>query len=186
MGQPGVPRLNPTAGPVRRCPDDGTEIAARTGNTVAIGATSAEAGLLDPSPVAPVSAALAIPADRLACTTCGHRPLSLRDLHRYRQDLLEPWLYLDQDRPGEVVERHHCARCQPHDSASALACAVCGDGPLLAGELADQVRNERTPPNLARRAGWTSTAGARTHASAWSAAHTPELTRFCFLGDQPR
>jgi hypothetical protein len=117
MGQPGVPRLNPTAGPVRRCPDDGTEIAARTGNTVAIGATSAEAGLLDPSPVAPVSAALAIPADPLACTTCGHRPLSLRDLHRYRQDLLEPWLYLDQDRPDEVVERHITAPAANHTTA---------------------------------------------------------------------
>jgi hypothetical protein len=83
--------------------------------------------------------------------TCGHRPLSLRDLHRHRQDLLEPWLYLDPDTPGEVVERHHCARCQPHESVSALACAVCGDGPLLAGELADQMRNERTPPKPARR-----------------------------------
>jgi DNA invertase Pin-like site-specific DNA recombinase len=37
------------------------------GNTDAISAAPAQAALLDPSPVAPVSAAVAIPADRLAC-----------------------------------------------------------------------------------------------------------------------
>jgi DNA invertase Pin-like site-specific DNA recombinase len=122
--------------------------------------------LLEHPPVAaPAAGTALVPApapapvmrgDPCACTTCGHRPLSLRDLHRHRQDLLESWLYLD--RTGEVAQRHHCARCQPHDSVSMLACAVCGDGPLLAGELADQMRSGKpTPPRPVRR--WLSEQG---------------------------
>jgi hypothetical protein len=89
--------------------------------------------------------------DRLACPTCGHRPFSPRDLHQHRQDLREQWLYPDPDHHGQVLQRRHCAACQPHERVSALACASCGDGPLLAGGLAERVRDERIPPEPVRR-----------------------------------
>ncbi|MBB2505245.1 hypothetical protein [Amycolatopsis echigonensis] len=48
------------------------------------------------------------------------------------------WLYPDPHRPGAVIERHHCAACQPHEQVGVLECPRCGDGPMLAGALAHQ------------------------------------------------
>jgi hypothetical protein len=57
------------------------------------------------------------------------------------------WLYPDPQRPGAVIERHHCAACQPHEQVTVLECPRSGDGPMLAGELAGQTES---PPGLVR------------------------------------
>lgn len=73
------------------------------------------------------------------CPSCGTDPgRSARDRWQQWQDLAITWLYPDPQRPGAVSERHHCASCQPHEQVSVLECPRCGDGPMLAGELADQ------------------------------------------------
>lgn len=46
------------------------------------------------------------------------------------------WLYPDPRDPGRVLERRHCAGCQPHELVAGVECALCADGPMLAGELA--------------------------------------------------
>ena len=44
------------------------------------------------------------------------------------------WLHLDG---GRIIEAHHCATCQPHDHVVDVACADCGDGPLVTGQPPD-------------------------------------------------
>jgi hypothetical protein len=41
------------------------------------------------------------------------------------------WLHLDG---GRITEAHHCVTCQPHDHVVDVACADCGDGPLITGQ----------------------------------------------------
>lgn len=73
------------------------------------------------------------------CPSCGaDAGRSARDRWQQRQDLAITWLYPDPQQPDTVIERHHCAACQPHEHVTVLECPVCGDGPLLAGELAGQ------------------------------------------------
>ncbi|MDV7243387.1 MULTISPECIES: hypothetical protein [Rhodococcus] len=42
---------------------------------------------------------------------------------------------------GAVISWHHCRLCEPGQSAFDIACSVCGDGPILAGALAEQAKN---------------------------------------------
>jgi hypothetical protein len=42
-----------------------------------------------------------------------------------------------------VTKSRHCYRCQPHE-VYVVACLVCGDGPILAGELAAQALDSTT------------------------------------------
>ncbi|MFD4182024.1 hypothetical protein [Rhodococcus sp. NPDC058514] len=65
--------------------------------------------------------------------------------------------------PGEVVARNHCRSCQPGDPAVDIdiACAVCGDGPILAGEFADGIGSNDELPEPVRR--WLTIAGWRTN-----------------------
>src|SRR5437016_1552714 len=44
------------------------------------------------------------------------------------------------DHPGQLTEARHCGRCQPHN-VYIVACLMCGDGPILAGELAEAIRD---------------------------------------------
>lgn len=76
-------------------------------------------------------------AETLACPTCGHRPTGTGERRRQRLDLAITWLYPHPTRPNRLVERAHCARCQPHQRLATLDCARCGDGPLLVGELSE-------------------------------------------------
>ena len=39
------------------------------------------------------------------------------------------------DGGGRIVEAHHCAICQPRKHVVSVACADCGDGPLITGQL---------------------------------------------------
>jgi DNA invertase Pin-like site-specific DNA recombinase len=70
------------------------------------------------------------------CPTCGNEPRDAQTRWHQRQDLAITWLYPDPADPLRVVERVHCSVCQPHQRAATVVCELCGDGPLLAGDLA--------------------------------------------------
>ncbi|ELB85718.1 resolvase [Rhodococcus wratislaviensis IFP 2016] len=38
--------------------------------------------------------------------------------------------------PGTVITRSQCRHCQPRQPVADIACTLCGDGPILTGELA--------------------------------------------------
>jgi hypothetical protein len=84
-----------------------------------------------------------------ACPTCGNEPVSAGERWRQRQDLAITWLYPDPASELRVVERVHCSACQPHQRVATVVCELCGDGPLLAGDLAAAVTDDR-PPALVR------------------------------------
>lgn len=70
-----------------------------------------------------------------ACPSCGRQPTSGTEAANQREDLTVAWL--EQDAAGGPVgARRHCTRCQPAGPVAALVCIGCGDGPLLAGNLA--------------------------------------------------
>jgi len=81
---------------------------------------------------APASA----PRTSRACPGCGHEPSTREEATTQRADLAVTWLCADPHRPGQLLPRRHCRRCQPHGPVLDIACAVCGDGPILAGALA--------------------------------------------------
>ena len=66
--------------------------------------------------------------------SCGHQPASHAEIHDHRAEMAILWLHLDG---GRVAEAHHCATCQPHDHVIDVACADCGDGPLVTGQPPD-------------------------------------------------
>lgn len=68
------------------------------------------------------------------CPCCGYRASNRFERAILNQDLKHTWLYAAADGPG-VVERQHCGRCQPHVGIGMVSCAVCEDGPMLAGGL---------------------------------------------------
>ncbi|MGH3432099.1 MAG: recombinase family protein [Thermocrispum sp.] len=73
------------------------------------------------------------------CPSCGTDPgRSARARWQQRQDLAVSWLYPNPQQPDTVIERHHCAACQPHEHVTVLECPRCGDGPILADELVGQ------------------------------------------------
>jgi DNA invertase Pin-like site-specific DNA recombinase len=91
------------------------------------------------------------------CPTCGNEPVEVRARWQQRQDLAIVWLYADPDRPGAVTETHHCAECQPHQHFQTIVCPLCGDGPMVGGDLADLMPDENTPPETVR--GWLADRG---------------------------
>lgn len=91
------------------------------------------------------------------CPTCGNEPVEARARWQQRQDLAIVWLYADPDRPGAVIEKHHCMQCQPHQHFATIVCPLCGDGPMVAGDLADLMPDEKNPPELVR--GWLTEQG---------------------------
>ncbi len=86
-----------------------------------------------------------------ACPSCGHDPRTREEATTQRADLAVTWLGADPDRPGQVLTRRHCRRCQPHTSVADIACVVCGDGPILAGALAAAATGADTPPEPVQR-----------------------------------
>jgi DNA invertase Pin-like site-specific DNA recombinase len=81
------------------------------------------------------------------CPTCGNEPLDAQTRWHQRQDLAITWLYPDPADPLRVVERVHCSVCQPHQQAATVVCELCGDGPLLAGDLA-AAANDDLPSSM--------------------------------------
>ena len=91
----------------------------------------------------------------LACPACGHQPASRPEALRQREDLAIVWLR--QDSPSGPISQHrHCASCQPHIECGTVECAHCGDGPILTGALADQLRKHDPDQPTALRAWLTS------------------------------
>ena len=91
----------------------------------------------------------------LACPACGHQPASRPEALRQREDLAIVWLH--QDSPSGPISQHrHCASCQPHIECGTIECAHCGDGPILTGALAGQLRKHDPDQPTALRAWLTS------------------------------
>lgn len=76
------------------------------------------------------------PINSLACPNCGHEPTSRPEARQQREDLAVIWLHQPAARAA-ISEHAYCAHCQPHVPTEPLACARCGDGPLLTGALAN-------------------------------------------------
>ncbi|MDJ0362220.1 recombinase family protein [Rhodococcus sp. H29-C3] len=92
-----------------------------------------------------------------ACPGCGHEPTTRAEAAHQRVDLAVSWLYLDCQDPSKVVSRHHCRSCQPEEIVVDVACTVCGDGPILAGELATGTDIDDAQPDPVQR--WLADAG---------------------------
>ncbi|AWK76356.1 recombinase (plasmid) [Rhodococcus oxybenzonivorans] len=95
------------------------------------------------APVAQESAVVADPPVRPSrtCPSCGYEPTTRAEAAHQRADLAVTWLHADPHHPGRVLSRHHCRHCEPGQPAFDIACSVCGDGPILAGALAEQAKN---------------------------------------------
>ncbi|WP_370185856.1 recombinase family protein [Rhodococcus wratislaviensis] len=94
------------------------------------------------------------------CPTCGHEPTSRAEAAHQRADLAVIWLHPDPDHRGMLIGRQHCRHCEPGQPAFDIACSVCGDGPILAGRLAELAeKGDLTKPvqRWLTAAGWTVT-----------------------------
>jgi DNA invertase Pin-like site-specific DNA recombinase len=98
---------------------------------------------MDSAPAAQESAVVADPPVRTprTCPSCGYEPTTRAEAAHQRADLAVTWLHADPHHRGTVISRHHCRHCEPGQPAFAIACSVCGDGPILAGALAEQAKN---------------------------------------------
>jgi len=86
------------------------------------------------------------PRTSRACPSCGHEPITREEATTQRADLAVTWLSTDPHRPGQLLPRQHCRHCQPHHPVVDIACEVCGDGPILTGDLASETVDAGTPP----------------------------------------
>ena len=98
------------------------------------------------TPPAPPSTHTSANRPSRTCPNCGHEPTTREEATTQRADLAVTWLCADPNQPGQALTRRHCRRCQPHGPVVDLACAVCGDGPILAGDLATAAIDAGTPP----------------------------------------
>ncbi|BAH48278.1 recombinase family protein [Rhodococcus opacus] len=92
------------------------------------------------------------------CPTCGHEPTTRAEAAHQRADLAVTWLHPDPQHRGTLISRHHCRHCEPGQPAFDIACSICGDGPILAGALAEEARHcDLTKPveRWLTAAGWT-------------------------------
>ncbi|NLE82027.1 MAG: recombinase family protein [Rhodococcus sp.] len=105
-----------------------------------------------------------------ACPSCGHEPATRSEAAHQRADLAVTWLYRDPAVPGETIARHHCRSCQPEEPAVDVACTVCGDGPILAGELAAGTDINDALPHPVQR--WLTDAGWQTNPTLLCPDHT--------------
>jgi hypothetical protein len=94
--------------------------------------------------------------------TCGNELASVGERWRQRQDLAITWLYPypDHTSPPQLVERVHCAACQPHQQVATVVCEPCGEGPRCW-----QATSPRPSPMTTHRPwsgrGWPRTDGSR-------------------------
>jgi DNA invertase Pin-like site-specific DNA recombinase len=95
--------------------------------------------------------------DTLTCPSCGSVPDGANDRFQHRRDLAVLWFYADDTDPYGIRVQRHCPHCQPHDQLAVVECALCGQGPMLSGELAASMTGDALPELAARRltlAGW--------------------------------
>ncbi|UZF45681.1 recombinase family protein [Rhodococcus rhodochrous] len=115
--------------------------------------------------IAPITQEISVVVDppsptSRTCPTCGYEPTTRAEAAHQRADLAVTWLHADPDHRGTVTSRHHCRHCEPGQPAFDIACSICGDGPILAGPLADQATNGNLTEPVQRwlmAAGWTVT-----------------------------
>ncbi|MEU2004710.1 recombinase family protein [Rhodococcus sp. NPDC019627] len=95
------------------------------------------------TPVAAESAVVSAPPVRPSrtCPTCGYEPTTRAEAAHQRADLAVTWLHADPHHRARVISLHHCRHCEPGQPAFDIACSVCGDGPILAGALAEEAKN---------------------------------------------
>ena len=106
---------------------DGTILTDRSDDSHRCGRSSA---------VAAVPLPRSSPAPR-SCPGCGHRPGSVVERRVLAEELATTWLLFVGGRVGgTVVVRSFCRACVPGGPVAEVACAVCADGTLPAGELA--------------------------------------------------
>lgn len=82
------------------------------------------------------------------CPSCGYEPSTRAEAAHQRGDLAVIWLHPHADNPadpGAVIARSHCHQCEPGPPAFDVACTVCGDGPILAGDFAQTARSGTLP-----------------------------------------
>lgn len=96
------------------------------------------------------------------CPTCGNEPADASSLWSQRQDLTINWLEADPTRPGEIIDVRHCTKCQPNQNISSADCAMCDNGPILVGDLADELIELDQVPEPVRR--WLLDHGWHDHA----------------------
>lgn len=96
---------------------------------------------------------------RPACPTCRTIPADDAGAARMREELRTAWWSISDQDPGRIEVTRHCGHCQPHN-VYILVCMVCGDGPILAGQLAQTIKDSypaRLPPAVVielTRTGW--------------------------------
>jgi hypothetical protein len=73
-----------------------------------------------------------------ACPTCRTIPADDAGAARLREELRTAWWSTSDQDPGRLSITRHCGHCQPH-TVYILVCMICGDGPILAGQLARDV-----------------------------------------------
>ncbi|MFZ2176776.1 MAG: recombinase family protein [Rhodococcus sp. (in: high G+C Gram-positive bacteria)] len=100
--------------------------------TAALDKTASEAAA---DPIGTGEPATRPPRRSWACSTCGHEPTTRAEAAHQRADLAVIWLHPDPTTVGEVITGHHCRRCQPEPPVIDIACTLCGDGPILVGDL---------------------------------------------------
>jgi hypothetical protein len=145
--------------------DELTTLHQRTGPVVAQNQTASTT--TDPSTTTAPAAPPAPGASRRGrgaepCPTCGNEPAGANSLWSQRQDLTITWLEADPTRPGEIIEVRHCTKCQPRQHISSSDCALCDNGPILVGDLADELTELDQVPEPVRR--WLLDHGWHDHA----------------------
>lgn len=96
----------------------------------------------------PVSGVAAATRTSRICPSCGYEPSTRAEAAHQRGDLAVIWLHPPTDNPadpGAVLARSHCRHCEPAPPAFDVACTVCGDGPILAGDFAQTARGGTLP-----------------------------------------
>ena len=117
-------------------------------------ASSSSADLVSTADAAPV---VAVRSSRI-CPSCGYEPSTRAEAAHQRADLAVIWLHPNLDDPNAVVARSHCHQCEPAPPAFDVACTVCGDGPILAGEFAKAAQGGDLPDPVQQwltASGWT-------------------------------
>ncbi|MFB6726729.1 hypothetical protein ACFCV3_41550 [Kribbella sp. NPDC056345] len=107
---------------------------------------------------------------RPACPTCHTTLDDDASAARLREELRTAWWSTSDQDPGRITVTRHCGHCQPH-TVYIVVCLVCGDGPILAGQLARDVLDshpQRLPAAVVdelTRTGWRP--AVTTHATGW-------------------
>lgn len=93
-----------------------------------------------------------------ACPSCGHEPTTRAEAAHQAADLEITWLSAAPDRTGSLVVQRCCRHCAPTTPVFDIACTLCGEGPILTGQLA--VAAYSSLPEVVQR--WLAGAGWRT------------------------